>query len=110
MIGVFFYVLTLHRVPGIALLKALGATNRFVATQTLAQALVVTLAGLALSVLAALLTQSLLSSDEGIPIVFTAGTYVATSISLALTALVAVAFSVRRIARVDPIIALAQQQ
>jgi putative ABC transport system permease protein len=108
-IGVFFYVLTLHRVPGIGLLKALGASSWFVATQTLAQALAITVGGFALSVPAALLTESLLGG-EGIPLVLTPGTYVATSISLAVTAVLAVAFSVRRIARVDPIIALAQQQ
>jgi putative ABC transport system permease protein len=111
-IGVFFYVLTLHKVSSIGLLKALGASNRFVAGQTVLQAGVVVVVGLTLSVLAAILTQDLLASgsDEGVPLVFTTATYVATTVSFAVTALVAVAFSVRSIVRIDPIIALAQQQ
>ncbi|MPZ99135.1 MAG: FtsX-like permease family protein [Dehalococcoidia bacterium] len=107
-VGVFFYVLTLQKVSNIGLLKALGASSGFVAGQTLLQAGVIVVAGLAIATLWAGLTASALGGG-GIPIVLTGTVYLTSGVSLVVTALLAVLFSIRSIMRVDPIIALAQQ-
>jgi putative ABC transport system permease protein len=110
-IGVFFYVLTLQKIPNIGVLKAVGASNRFVFTQILVQVVVVAAAGLAISLPLAILTERALAQlPETVPIAFTNRTLVITAAVLMLTSLVGAAFSARQVVKVDPIIALGQQQ
>ena len=110
-VGVFFYVLTLQKVPNIGLLKALGASSGYIVRQTVLQAVVVALAGLLVSIPAAFLTNSLMGQGaDAPPIAFTMETYITTGIALVVTTMLGVAFSVRSLVKVDPIIALAQQQ
>lgn len=108
-IGIFFYVLTLQKVPQIGILKALGASSWFVFGQLLLQVIVLTLAGLAVCIPLALLTASAIP-EGGVPIAFTNSTYVITVVGLLVAAVLGALFSGRQIARVDPIIALGQQQ
>jgi putative ABC transport system permease protein len=110
-IGVFFYVLTLQKLPQIGVLKAIGATNWYVLRQLLVQALLVSLAAVAIAVPLSLLTQRLLArSPDAVPIAFTPGTIVVTAVALMAAALVGSIVSARRVLSVDPIIALGQQQ
>lgn len=110
-IGVFFYVLTLQKVPQIGVLKAIGATNAYVFRQVLIQSVVLALAGVAVSVPLAWLTNNLLSRlPNAVPIAFTNETYVVTSVLLVAMAVVGSLFSGRQVLKVDPIIALGQQQ
>lgn len=110
-IGVFFYVLTLQKIPQIGVLKAVGATNLFVFRQILIQVLSLSLIGLAIALPLAFLTDRILRQlPEAVPIAFTNGTFVTTSAAMILTALVGAAFSARQVVKVDPIIALGQQQ
>lgn len=110
-IGVFFYVLTMQKVPQIGVLKAIGAGDVFVFRQLLIQVLVVTIAGLAVAVPLAWATgQALASTPNAVPISFTTGTFVTTSVALLVTAIVGALFSIRQVSRTDPIIALGQQQ
>lgn len=110
-IGAFFYVLTLQRVAQIGVLKAIGASGLFVFTQGLVQVIAISLAGLAVSVPLAWSTDQLLQQlPDSVPIAFTTGTYVTTSVSLLVAATAGALFSARQVSRVDPIIALGQQQ
>jgi putative ABC transport system permease protein len=110
-IGVFFYVLTLQKVPQIGVLKAIGASNAFVFGQIMVQVIVLSIIGLAISVpLAWLTNRALQRLPETVPIAFTTGTYVTTCAALLVTAIIGALFSGRRVIKTDPIIALGQQQ
>ena len=110
-IGVFFYVLTLQKVPQIGVLKAVGASSAFVVRQIVVQVLALALGGVALAVPLAWLTNRLLQQlPAQVPIAFTASAFVVTSLAMVATALVGAVFSARQAITVDPIIALGQQQ
>ena len=110
-IGVFFYVLTLQKVAQIGVLKAVGASTFFVARQILAQVLALALAGVAVAVPLAYLTNAALQQASAtVPIAFTTSAFVITALAMVCTSLVGALFSVRQVAQVDPIIALGQQQ
>lgn len=110
-IGVFFYVLTLQKIPQIGVLKAIGASNFFVVRQVLVQVMGISLAGIAIAVPLAKATETALAQlPESVPIAFTTGTFVTTSLILLATSLLGTAFSARQVLKVDPIIALGQQQ
>ncbi len=110
-IGVFFYVLTLQKIAQIGVLKALGASSFFVFRQVLIQVLGISVIGVAIAVPLAWLTNNALQRvPNPVPIAFTTNTFLTTSVLLVLTAAVGAAFSGRQVAKVDPIIALGQQQ
>lgn len=110
-IGVFFYVLTLQKVAQIGVLKALGAGSFYLFRQVLAQVVAVMAAGIAVSLPLALATERLLQRlPETVPIAFTGGTFITTSALLFVTGIAGAMFSGRQVAKVDPIIALGQQQ
>lgn len=110
-IGVFFYVLTIQKTPQIGVLKAVGASTSFVFRQLLIQALLVALGGVAVAVpLAWLTNRAIQQVPDPVPIAFTTGTFVTTSLLLLAMAVVGALFSGRQVAKVDPIIALGQQQ
>jgi putative ABC transport system permease protein len=110
-IGIFFYVLTMQKVAQIGLLKALGASSAYIFRQLLTQVLAVTVLGVGVSVPLAYATGTALGRlPQTVPIAFTGGTFVVTSLLLVATGIIGALFSVRQLARVDPIIALGQQQ
>ena len=110
-IGVFFYVLTLQKIAQIGVLKAVGASSFFVFRQVLVQVVVISAVALAVAVPLAFLTEKGLQTlPDTVPIAFTNQMVVTTSALLFLTAVVGALFSGRQVARVDPIIALGQQQ
>jgi putative ABC transport system permease protein len=110
-IGAFFFVLTMQKVPQIGVLKAIGASTAFVFRQVLAQVLVVWLIGVAISLPMAYLTERLLESlPEGVPIAFTGETFIGTAVSLLVAAVGGAMLSGWQVLRIDPIIALGQQQ
>jgi putative ABC transport system permease protein len=110
-IGVFFYVLTLQKIPQFGMLKALGASNRYIIGQLLTQVLVIAAIGIGLSLPLALLTEwGLQSLPDSVPIAFTSSMFITTCVALLVTALLGALFSARQVLRIDPIIALGQQQ
>ena len=110
-VGIFFYVLTLQKIQQVGTLKALGASNAFLFGQMLVQVIAVILFGVLLSTAGAYATYAFLSSlPKAIPISFTAQTFVITSALFLGTGLIGLAFSLGRVGRVDPIIAIGQQQ
>jgi len=110
-IGVFFYVLTLQKVAHIGVMKAVGASSFFVFRQILVQVLGVSAIGVGVAVPLAWATNRLLQQvPNPVPVAFSTGTFVTTSLLLVATAAVGAIFSGRQVAKVDPIIALGQQQ
>lgn len=110
-IGVFFYVLTLQKVAQIGVLKALGASSLYVFRQIVVQVLAISISGVAISVPLAWATgRAIAQLPDPVPIAFTTSTFVTTSVTLVAVGLVGALFSGRRVAAVDPIIALGQQQ
>ena len=110
-VGAFFFVLTMQKVSQIGVLKAIGASGLFVFRQILTQVLVVWAIGLAVSIPLAYLTERALQrAPDSVPIAFTAETFLITSASLLFAAVGGAALSGWQISRIDPIIALGQQQ
>lgn len=103
-IAAFLTVWTVQRTRDIAVLKALGASTRYVLRDALAQALLVLLAGAALGGAAGLVGGLL--AREAAPFTLSALTTVAPAGGVVLVGLAAAALAVRRVARVDPMLAL----
>ncbi len=110
-IGVFFYVLTLQKVPHIGVLKALGASSGYVFRQLLVQVVVIASLAVMVAVPLALVTGRLIQRlPNPVPIAFDGRTLLFTTVLLLAASIVGAAFSLRRILTVDPVIALGQQQ
>jgi putative ABC transport system permease protein len=107
-VGVFFYVLTLQKVGQIGVLKAIGASSWFVFQQLLLQVCVISVIGLLIAIPTAMLTVNALSAN--VPLLIERNGVIVTVVLLFMTAVIGVAFSGRKIASVDPLIALGQQQ
>lgn len=110
-IGVFFYVLTLQKVAQHGVLKAIGASSLYIFRQLLLQVVIVSVIGIAVSVPLAWATGWALTQDpDSVPISFTRSAFVFTAISLLVAGIIGALFSGRQVLKVDPIIALGQQQ
>jgi len=105
-IGSFFFVLTMQRAYEVAIFKALGASSWYVFGQLIRQVVAVALAGLALGVPLALVTEAALPSD--IPLQITSGAFLTGGASITIAALLGSLFSARQVVRVNPMSALGQ--
>ncbi len=103
-IGVFFYITTLHKTAQIAAIKALGASNAFVYRQLLTQILVLVTIGVVLG------TGLALGAGEGMPSTMAfdprLDRWALTLALVYLMAFVGSLFSLRSILRIDPATAL----
>ncbi|MGV9358728.1 FtsX-like permease family protein [Streptomyces misionensis] len=103
-VGAFFAVWTVQRTPELALLRAMGASRRRLLGHTLAQAAVVVVAGTAVG--AALASAVGLFVGEQVPFSLPAATLATTMAAVTLAGLAGSAFTLRRVATVDPMIML----
>lgn len=103
-IGGFFQIQTLQKVPQIGMLKAIGAPNSTIALAALAQIVMVTLLGVGIGTGFTLLLS--LSFPPTIPIVFTPAAVAASVVLLLLIGPVGGFVSVRYALRVEPLTAL----
>ena len=103
-IGGFFQIQTLQKVPQIGMLKAIGASNRIVATAALLQIILVTLIGISLGSLATFLLS--LGFPANIPILFTGNAVLTAIISLVLIGPIGGMVAIRLALRVEPLTAL----
>ena len=103
-IGGFFQIQALQKVPQVGMLKAIGAANWMVAVAAIAQIILVTVIGVLLGGAATLLLASTL--PPGIPIVFTGQAAVAAIVSLLFIGPIGGAISIRYAARIEPLKAL----
>ncbi len=103
-IGGFFQIQTLQKVPQIGMLKAIGTPNRAVALAAIMQIILVTLFGVALGGLS---TFGLaLGLPEGIPVLFTGTSIITAIVALLLIGPIGGMVSIRLALKVEPLTAL----
>ncbi len=103
-IGAFFTVWTIQRSGDIAVLKALGATTRYLMKDAIGQALVLLVAGTALG---AGIAAAIGAAAAGtVPFALTVSTMLAPPLVLIVLGALGAVLSVRRITSVDPLTAL----
>ncbi len=107
-VGAFFTVWTVQRTRQIGLLKALGASTAYVVRDAVGQLAVVLLAAVAIGTTAGLALGGLVGED--VPFAFAAGSVVSSAVALAVVGLAGSLVTLRRLTRVDPVIALAVEQ
>lgn len=103
-IGGFFQIQTLQKIPNIGMLKAIGASNRVIAQSVVLQIMAVTIFGVALGSLVTLLLS--LGLPAGIPIRFTAASLGSAVLSLVIIGPIGGLVSVRMAIKVEPLVAL----
>jgi len=104
-VGAFFTVWTISRSGDIAVLKALGASTRYLLRDALGQAAVLLIGGVAVGTGLTVVGVWLLPS--AVPVVVTIGTTLLPAAGLIALGLVGAGVSVARITRIDPHAALA---
>lgn len=104
-VGAFFTVWTISRSGDIAVLKALGASTRYLLRDALGQAAVLLVGGVAVGTALTVAGAALL--PDAVPVVVTTATTLVPSAGLVLLGLVGAGVSVARITRIDPHAALA---
>lgn len=103
-IGAFFTVWTIQRSRDIAVLKALGATTRYLLRDALGQAVVLLIGGTVIGVGMAAALGALVSGT--VPFVLSTTTTLVPAVVMILLGALGAALSVRRITSVDPLTAL----
>jgi putative ABC transport system permease protein len=103
-IGGFFQIQTLQKVPQIGMLKAIGANNKIVASTVIMQIILVTIIGVALGSIGTFLL--ILGLPGGIPFLLTGNTAVITIFTLLLIGPLGGLVSVRLALKVEPLTAL----
>lgn len=103
-IGGFFQIQTLQKIPQIGMLKAIGARNRTVAAAAILQIIFVTIFGV---LLGGLVTFGLTSAmPAGVPILFTGSSILIAVVSLLLIGPLGGLVSIRLALKVEPLSAL----
>ncbi len=103
-IGGFFQIQTLQKVPQIGMLKAVGAPSRTVALASIVQVTIVTMIGVAIGAAATWMLAA--NFPVTVPIVFKANSTVAALVSLLLIGPIGGLVSVRYSLRIEPLRAL----
>lgn len=103
-VGAFFTVWTIQRTPDLAVLKAMGADTAYLVRDALAQAAIVLVVGGGIGTALGAAVGGLASSV--VPFVVSPATAVVPLVLLLALGLVGAAASLRRIATVDPLVAL----
>jgi putative ABC transport system permease protein len=103
-IGGFFQIQTLQKIPQIGMLKAIGASNTTVAVAAVLQIVAVTVLGVVIGTLGTLALS--LGFPPTVPIVFTPNAVIAAVVSLLLIGPMGGLVSIRRSVMVEPLTAL----
>lgn len=103
-IAVFFYVITMQKTQQFGVMKAIGASNGFIAKAIVSQVAILSVIGILIGVALSLLTAMAL--PEGMPFNLDSTLVVAYSIVLLIIALLSSIISVRQIVKIDPLTAL----
>jgi len=103
-IALFFALITLEKRTQLAILKAIGASSRYLATGILVQSVVISALSLVLGILLSRLAAMALPSS--VPVTFRAATAATVVVATLVTGALGAAFSFRRVTRIDPASAL----
>ncbi|UPW03209.1 ABC transporter permease [Rhodococcus pyridinivorans] len=104
-VGAFFTVWTIQRGQDLAVLKAVGASTRYLLQDALGQSSIVLVLGSGLGTLAAAGLGT--AASQSVPFSLTMSTTVVPFLALVATGMIGAAASLVRIAKVDPLAALA---
>jgi putative ABC transport system permease protein len=108
-LGAFFSIWTIQRTAEIGLVKALGANNRYLVKDALGQVLFVLVVATAIGVLAAWFTTSAFEA-RGSVFELTTGNVLGSSLLLIGAGLLGALFALRRVVKIEPIIALGRDR
>jgi putative ABC transport system permease protein len=103
-VGGFFQIQTLQKVPQIGMLKAIGSTNRSVASAALVQIILVTVIGVTIGSLGTLLLS--LGLPGNVPILFSGTSVISAILLLLLIGPLGGLVSVRLALKIDPLTAI----
>jgi putative ABC transport system permease protein len=104
-VGAFFTVLTIQRRQEIAVMRAMGASTRYLLRDSILQSLLLLVASTAVGLGLGLVAGAAISSSP-IPFALEAGPIAAATVLIVALGMVGAAVAVVRITRVDPLIAL----
>lgn len=102
-VGIFFVILTVQKASALTLLRAIGASGSELVGSLLLQVVVVMVGAAAVG--GALLTAASMASSDDFPISFSPRVVVTRSAILFALALVAAVPAIRRVLRIDPVLA-----
>jgi len=103
-IALFFALITLEKRTQLAIVKALGASSRYLAVGILMQSLLISVVGLAIGIVFSRVLATVLPSS--VPVTFRAATAVTIGVATIVTGALGAAFSFRRVTRIEPASAL----
>lgn len=103
--GAFFTVWTIQRKGDIAILKALGVSNKALVRDSLGQAFIILILGIGSGILVTIILGSLISGT--LPFVLSPLTMVIPAIAMMGTGILGAAFALRSVTKADPLTALA---
>jgi putative ABC transport system permease protein len=103
-VGAFFAVWNIQRRPDLAVLKALGATNRMLVRDALGQALVVLVVGVTVGLSVTVLAGSL--AGAALPFLLSPWTTLLPAVALTTLGLAGAAVATRPVTHIDPLLAL----
>lgn len=103
-IAVFFYVITMQKTQQFGVMKAIGASNGFIARSIVAQVFILSVIGIGLGVVLTYLTA--LALPQGMPFNLDTTMVIIYAIVLLIIALLSSIISVRQIVKIDPLTAL----
>ncbi|AIQ44390.1 ABC transporter permease [Paenibacillus sp. FSL R7-0297] len=103
-LGVFFYVMTMQKTNQFGIMKAIGASNRFLSKTIVSQVFVLSLTSIVVGVLLTYGTAAMM--PKGMPFKLEPGLVVSYSVILLIIAMLSSLVSVRKITKIDPLKAL----
>jgi len=108
MLGVFFYVFTMQKTNQFGILKAIGARSRFLGSAVVSQVLILSTISIAIGIALTYAVAALLA--KGMPFMLDTRLVIVYSVVLLVIALLSSLISVRRITKIDPLIALGRTE
>ncbi|AIQ21316.1 cell division protein FtsX [Paenibacillus sp. FSL H7-0357] len=103
-LGVFFYVITMQKTNQFGIMKAIGASNRFLGKAIVSQVFVLSLTSIVVGILLTYGTAAIM--PKGMPFKLETSLVVTYSVILLIIAMLSSMVSVRKITKIDPLKAL----
>jgi putative ABC transport system permease protein len=103
-IAVFFYVITIQKTPQFGVMKAMGASNRFISKSIVGQVFILSFFGILVGIGLTYVTS--LAFPKNMPFDLDAKLVVLYGLALLVISLLSSIISVRQITKIDPLIAL----
>ncbi len=103
-LGVFFYVLTLQKSNQFGILKAIGASNKFLGRTIVSQVFILSLIGIVIGILLTYGTALIL--PQGMPFTLDTSLVIIYAISLLVISTLSSLISVRKMSKIDPLQAI----